>query len=281
VQLILDFEPDAIVSTPSYMLAIADEFERQGVDPRSSSLRVALLGAEPWTNEMRRAIEGHFGLDAVECYGLSEVIGPGVAAECAESKDGCHVWEDHFYPEIIDPVSGRVLPDGEFGELVLTSLTKEALPVVRYRTRDLTRLLPGTARPVMRRIAKITGRSDDAGPLGALHARGVAAPPPRRARGAGGGQAGVRAGGRGCVVARRARARAPHQVLRRGQHPRRAGRPRHGGALRGQGEARDRPAEQAVMSQGFLIFAVLLNAGFGAVVFWWVYREFRRTRRKE
>jgi phenylacetate-CoA ligase len=161
VQLILDFEPDAIVSTPSYMLAIADEFERQGVDPRSSSLRVALLGAEPWTNEMRRAIEGHFDLDAVECYGLSEVIGPGVAAECAESKDGCHVWEDHFYPEIIDPVSGRVLPDGEFGELVLTSLTKEALPVVRYRTRDLTRLLPGTARPVMRRIAKITGRSDD------------------------------------------------------------------------------------------------------------------------
>jgi phenylacetate-CoA ligase len=161
VQLILDFEPDAIVSTPSYMLAIADEFERQGVDPRSSRLRVALLGAEPWTNEMRRAIEGHFDLDAVECYGLSEVIGPGVAAECAESKDGCHVWEDHFYPEIIDPVSGRVLPDGEFGELVLTSLTKEALPVVRYRTRDLTRLLPGTARPAMRRIAKITGRSDD------------------------------------------------------------------------------------------------------------------------
>jgi phenylacetate-CoA ligase len=161
VQLILDLEPDAIVSTPSYMLAIADEFERQGVDPRSSRLRVALLGAEPWTNEMRRTIEGHFDLDAVECYGLSEVIGPGVAAECAESKDGCHVWEDHFYPEIIDPVSGRVLPDGEFGELVLTSLTKEALPVVRYRTRDLTRLLPGTARPAMRRIAKITGRSDD------------------------------------------------------------------------------------------------------------------------
>jgi phenylacetate-CoA ligase len=161
VQLILDFEPDAIVSTPSYMLAIADEFERQGVDPRACSLRIALLGAEPWTNEMRREIEAYFDLDAFECYGLSEVIGPGVAMECAQTKDGCHVWEDHFYPEIIDPVTGRVLPDGELGELVFTSLTKEALPVVRYRTRDLTRLLPGTARPAMRRMAKIAGRSDD------------------------------------------------------------------------------------------------------------------------
>ncbi|MFO1361771.1 MAG: phenylacetate--CoA ligase PaaK [Burkholderiales bacterium] len=161
VQLIRDFAPDAICCTPSYMLTIADEFARQGLDPGASSLRVALLGAEPWTNEMRSAIEARFGLDAIECYGLSEVIGPGVAAECVESKDGCHVWEDHFYPEIIDPASGRVLPDGEFGELVLTSLTKEALPVVRYRTRDLTRLLPGSARPAMRRIAKITGRSDD------------------------------------------------------------------------------------------------------------------------
>jgi len=161
VQLILDFEPDVIAATPSYMLAIADEFERQGVDPRSSSLRIALLGAEPWTNEMRREIEAYFDLDAIECYGLSEVIGPGVAMECAETKDGCHVWEDHFYPEIIDPVTGHVLPDGEFGELVFTSLTKEALPVVRYRTRDLTRLLPGTARPAMRRMAKIAGRSDD------------------------------------------------------------------------------------------------------------------------
>ncbi|HSD42777.1 MAG TPA: phenylacetate--CoA ligase PaaK [Burkholderiales bacterium] len=161
VQLILDFEPDVIASTPSYMLALADEFERQGVDPRSSRLRIALLGAEPWTNEMRREIEARFGLDAIECYGLSEVIGPGVAMECAETKDGCHVWEDHFYPEIIDPATGRVLPEGEFGELVFTSLTKQALPVVRYRTRDLTRLLPGTARPAMRRIDKIAGRSDD------------------------------------------------------------------------------------------------------------------------
>jgi phenylacetate-CoA ligase len=161
VQLICDFAPEVIVSTPSYMLAIADEFARQGVDPRSGRLRVALLGAEPWTNEMRREIEDRFGIEAIECYGLSEVIGPGVAAECAASKDGCHVWEDHFYPEIVDPATGRVLPDGEFGELVLTSLTKEALPVVRYRTRDLTRLLPGTTRPAMRRIEKITGRSDD------------------------------------------------------------------------------------------------------------------------
>jgi phenylacetate-CoA ligase len=161
VQLILDFEPDVIAATPSYMLAIADEFERQGVDPATCSLRIALLGAEPWTNEMRREIEARFGLDAIECYGLSEVIGPGVAMECAETKDGCHVWEDHFYPEIVDPATGRVLPDGEFGELVFTSLTKEALPVVRYRTRDLTRLLPGTARPAMRRIDKIAGRSDD------------------------------------------------------------------------------------------------------------------------
>jgi phenylacetate-CoA ligase len=161
VQLILDFEPDVIASTPSYMLAIADEFERQGVDPRSCSLRIALLGAEPWTNEMRAEIEARFGLDAIECYGLSEVIGPGVAMECAATRDGCHVWEDHFYPEIIDPATGRALPDGEFGELVFTSLTKEALPVVRYRTRDLTRLLPGTARPAMRRIDKIAGRSDD------------------------------------------------------------------------------------------------------------------------
>jgi phenylacetate-CoA ligase len=161
VQLILDFKPGVIGATPSYMLAIADEFERQGVDPRSCSLRIALLGAEPWTNEMRREIEARFDLDAIECYGLSEVIGPGVAMECAETKDGCHVWEDHFYPEIIDPATGEVRPDGEFGELVFTSLTKEALPVVRYRTRDLTRLLPGTARPAMRRIDKITGRSDD------------------------------------------------------------------------------------------------------------------------
>jgi phenylacetate-CoA ligase len=146
--------------TPSYMLSIADEMERQGLDPRKSSLRIGIFGAEPWTNELRKQIEQRLSLDAMDLYGLSEVIGPGVAAECAETKDGLTLWEDHFYPEIIDPASGAVLPDGEKGELVLTSLTKEALPVIRYRTRDLTRLLPGTAR-TMRRMEKITGRSDD------------------------------------------------------------------------------------------------------------------------
>jgi phenylacetate-CoA ligase len=146
--------------TPSYMLAIADEMERQGFDPKKSSLRVGIFGAEPWTNELRQQIEARLSLDAIDLYGLSEVIGPGVAQECAETKDGLTVWEDHFYPEIVDPESGRVLPDGEKGELVITTLTKEALPVIRYRTRDLTRLLPGTAR-TMRRIEKITGRSDD------------------------------------------------------------------------------------------------------------------------
>jgi phenylacetate-CoA ligase len=160
VQLIQDFKPEIIMVTPSYMLAIADEMERQGVDPKKTSLRVGIFGAEPWTNELRKQIEQRVSLDAIDLYGLSEVIGPGVAQECAETKDGLTVWEDHFYPEIIDPESGEVLPEGEKGELVLTSLTKEALPVVRYRTRDLTRLLPGTAR-TMRRIEKITGRSDD------------------------------------------------------------------------------------------------------------------------
>ena len=160
VQLIADFKPDIIMVTPSYMLAIADEMERQGLDPRRSSLRIGIFGAEPWTDELRQTIEKRLSLDAIDLYGLSEVIGPGVAQECAEAKDGLTVWEDHFYPEIIDPQSGEVLPDGEKGELVLTSLTKEALPVIRYRTRDLTRLLPGTAR-TMRRIEKITGRSDD------------------------------------------------------------------------------------------------------------------------
>jgi phenylacetate-CoA ligase len=160
VQLILDFRPDVIMVTPSYMLNIVDELERQGVDPRSTSLRVGIFGAEPWTNEMRRAVEERLDMHAVDIYGLSEVIGPGVAQECVETKDGLHVWEDHFYPEIIDPVTGDVLPDGEEGELVFTSLTKQAMPVLRYRTRDLTRLLPGTARP-MRRIEKITGRTDD------------------------------------------------------------------------------------------------------------------------
>lgn len=160
VQLIQDFRPDIIMVTPSYMLAIADEFERLGIDPRESSLRIGIFGAEPWTNDMRLAIERRMGIDAVDIYGLSEVMGPGVANECVETKDGPTIWEDHFYPEIIDPETGAVLPDGELGELVFTSLTKEALPIIRYRTRDLTRLLPGTAR-TMRRMEKITGRSDD------------------------------------------------------------------------------------------------------------------------
>jgi phenylacetate-CoA ligase len=160
VQLIQDLEPQIIMVTPSYMLTLLDEFERQGVDPRSTSLRVGIFGAEPWTERMRQEIEQRFAIDAVDIYGLSEVIGPGVAQECVETKDGLHVWEDHFYPEVVDPVTGEVLPDGEEGELVFTSLTKEAMPVVRYRTRDLTRLLPGTAR-VFRRMAKVTGRSDD------------------------------------------------------------------------------------------------------------------------
>jgi phenylacetate-CoA ligase len=161
VQLIHDFRPDAIMVTPSYMLTILDGFVTTGLDPRESSLKFGIFGAEPWTNAMREEIEKAFGLDATDIYGLSEVIGPGVAQECVETKDGLHVWEDHFYPEIIDPVTGEVLPDGEKGELVFTSLTKEAFPIVRYRTRDLTRLMPGTARPGMRRMEKVTGRSDD------------------------------------------------------------------------------------------------------------------------
>lgn len=160
VQLMQDFRPEIIMVTPSYMLAIADEFQRQGLDPRESSLRLGIFGAEPWTNDMRLAIEQRMGIDAVDIYGLSEVMGPGVANECVETKDGPTIWEDHFYPEIIHPETGEVLPDGELGELVFTSLTKEALPIIRYRTRDLTRLLPGTAR-TMRRMEKITGRSDD------------------------------------------------------------------------------------------------------------------------
>ncbi|MES2633077.1 MAG: phenylacetate--CoA ligase PaaK [Pseudomonadota bacterium] len=160
VQLIHDFRPDIIMVTPSYMLAIADEFERQGLDPNKSSLRLGIFGAEPWTNDMRTNIEARMGIDAVDIYGLSEVMGPGVANECIETKDGPTIWEDHFYPEIIDPETGELMPDGELGELVFTSLTKEALPIIRYRTRDLTRLLPGTAR-TMRRMEKITGRSDD------------------------------------------------------------------------------------------------------------------------
>jgi len=160
VMLIRDLEPTIIMVTPSYMLAILDEMRKQGMDPRRTSLRIGIFGAEPWTEDMRREMEEVMDIHAVDIYGLSEAIGPGVANECVETKDGLHLWEDHFWPEIIDPVTGAVLPDGERGELVLTSLTKQAMPIVRYRTRDLTRLLPGTARP-MRRIEKITGRTDD------------------------------------------------------------------------------------------------------------------------
>ena len=160
IQLILDFKPDLITVTPSYMLAICEQVEQMGLDPKALSLRVGIFGAEPWTNEMRQAIEKRMAIDAVDIYGLSEVMGPGVANECVETKDGPTIWEDHFYPEIIDPETGAVLPDGQEGELVFTSLTKEALPIIRYRTRDLTRLLPGTAR-TMRRMQKITGRTDD------------------------------------------------------------------------------------------------------------------------
>ena len=160
VQLIADFKPDIIMVTPSYMLAIAEEMERQGLDPKTCSLTIGIFGAEPWTPTMREAIESKLAMDAIDIYGLSEVMGPGVAQECIETKDGLTVWEDHFYPEIVDPATGEVLPEGERGELVFTSLTKEALPIVRYRTRDLTRLLPPTAR-AMRRIEKITGRSED------------------------------------------------------------------------------------------------------------------------
>ena len=160
VQLIFDFQPSIIMVTPSYMLAIAEEMEKQGRDPKTSPLRVGIFGAEPWTPAMRESIEARLGIDAIDIYGLSEVIGPGVGQECIETKDGLTIWEDHFYPEIVDPVSGEVLPEGGKGELVFTSLTKEAMPVIRYRTRDLTRLLPPTSR-AMRRIEKITGRSDD------------------------------------------------------------------------------------------------------------------------
>lgn len=160
IQLIEDFEPDAILVTPSYMLTIVDAMIKKGIDPSKTSLKTGVFGAEPWTEEMRKEIEKTLDMDAVDIYGLSEVMGPGVAMECVETKDGLHIWEDHFYPEIIDPVTGEVLPDGEEGELVFTSLSKEAMPIVRYRTRDLTRLLPGTAR-TMRRMQKVTGRTDD------------------------------------------------------------------------------------------------------------------------
>jgi phenylacetate-CoA ligase len=161
VQLISDLRPEIIMVTPTYMLTLLDEFERQGIDPAASSLEVGIFGAEPWTEAMRAEIEHRAGIDAVDIYGLSEVMGPGVAQECAETKDGLHIWEDHFYPEVIDPAGHTVLSEGQKGELVFTSLTKQAMPVIRYRTRDLTRLLPGTARPVFRRMEKITGRTDD------------------------------------------------------------------------------------------------------------------------
>jgi phenylacetate-CoA ligase len=161
VQLITDFKPRIIMVTPSYFLAIVDEMERQGIDPASSSLEIGIFGAEPWTDQMRHEIEQRCDMHAVDIYGLSEVMGPGVSQECVDTKDGLHIWEDHFYPEVIDPISGEVVPDGDKGELVFTSLTKQAMPVIRYRTRDLTRLLPGTARPSYRRMEKVTGRSDD------------------------------------------------------------------------------------------------------------------------
>ncbi|HID68689.1 MAG TPA: phenylacetate--CoA ligase, partial [Roseibacterium sp.] len=160
VTLIEDFRPTTIMVTPSYMLNILEEYRRQGVDPRSSSLEIGIFGAEPWTNKMRDEVESAFDIHAVDIYGLSEIVGPGVANECVETKDGLHIWEDNFYPEIIDPQTGELLPDGEMGELVLTTLTKEGMPIIRYRTRDLTRLLPGTARS-MRRMEKVAGRSDD------------------------------------------------------------------------------------------------------------------------
>ncbi|WP_327638621.1 phenylacetate--CoA ligase [Kribbella sp. NBC_00482] len=161
VDLIRDFGARIIMVTPSYFLSIVDEMEARGLDPRDTSLRIGIFGAEPWTEQMRVEVEERTGIHAVDIYGLSEVMGPGVAQECVETKDGLHIWEDHFYPEIIDPVTGEVLPDGSEGELVFTTLTKEAFPVLRYRTRDLTRLLPGTARPGLRRMEKITGRTDD------------------------------------------------------------------------------------------------------------------------
>ncbi|MDJ0824053.1 MAG: phenylacetate--CoA ligase [Rhodobacter sp.] len=160
VMLIEDFKPSTIMVTPSYMLNILEEYRRQGLDPKASSLNVGIFGAEPWTNAMRAEVEAAFDMHAVDIYGLSEVMGPGVANECVETKDGLHIWEDHFYPEIVDPETGEPVPEGELGELVFTTLTKEGMPVIRYRTRDLTRLLPGTAR-TMRRMEKITGRSDD------------------------------------------------------------------------------------------------------------------------
>ncbi len=268
VQLIADFRPDIITVTPSYMLAILDEFRRQGLEPRDCSLRIGIFGAEPWTDAMRREMEAGFAMDAVDIYGLSEVMGPGVANECVESKDGPHIWEDHFYPEVIDPATGAVLADGEPGELVFTTLTKLGMPVIRYRTRDLTRLLPGTARS-MRRMAQITGRSDDM-----LVIRGVNLFPSQieeqllasdiltghyqievtrdgtagRGDGACGGAAG--GAGPGAAARRGAPGGGTHQAPHRpdGDGDDRAA--RHDRALAGQGEAGGRPAAEGVIPRG-------------------------------
>ena len=264
VQLIVDFEPDIIAVTPSYMLAILDACRAQGVDPRKTSLKIGVFGAEPWTNSMRAEIEDAFDMHAIDIYGLSEVIGPGVANECIETKDGLHIWEDHFYPEVIDPASGRVLPDGERGELVFTSLTKVGMPVIRYRTGDLTRLLPGTARG-MRRMEKVTGRTDDMmivrgvnvfptpdrGAASALRRlepalpdRAAARPAARRAaalgRGAGAGHRPGLARGAGCAADR------PHPGDHRAWRRRRGRRSGLDRALRRQGEADQRPAPKGV-----------------------------------
>ncbi len=258
VQLILDFEPRIIMVTPSYFLAILDELEAQGVDPRSTSLEIGIFGAEPWTDEMRRAVEARAGIRAVDIYGLSEVMGPGVSQEAGETQDGLHVWEDHFLPEVVDPVTMEVLPDGEEGELVFTSLTKQAMPVIRYRTRDLTRLLPGSAYPAFRRMQKVTGRTDDMmivrgvnvfpsqieeqiladrGAGAALPVRADPAGQPRRAHRPGGARErrpGPRGPGR-CLA-------RPGQAAHRGEHPGRGAHPARARAVAGEGEADQRPA---------------------------------------
>ena len=281
VQLIHDLKPEIVMVTPSYMLAILDEFRKEGVDPRDCSLKVGLFGAEPWTNAMRAEIEQSFDMHAVDIYGLSEVIGPGVACECVETKDGPHIWEDHFYPEVIDSETGAVLPDGAMGEIVFTSLTKEAMPIVRYRTRDLTRLLPGTAR-TMRRMEKIAGRSDDKISLRGVNVfpsqieeqilkmrRAVAALPDRtfparahgrddrRRRGAPARRGRGRARGAG------ARARPSRQVggRRHGRGPRR--RSRHGRAFAGQGQTGRRPQGEGVNGKRLVVRILRLGARLG------------------
>ena len=267
VQLINDFKPDIITVTPSYMLSILDEFKRQGLDPRKTSLKVGIFGAEPWTNQMRQEIEQAFDMHAVDIYGLSEVIGPGVACECVETKDGLHLWEDHFYPEVIDPATGAVLPDGEKGELVFTSLTKQAMPIIRYRTRDLTRLLPGTAR-TMRRMEKVTGRSDDMmivrgvnvfptqieelilkvpGLTRALSGAADARKPAGRDGGAGG--SGARSGGGRCAIEGWWRTRGADQEFDRGDRESDGDGARKSRAQPGQGAARGGSAGVGVIEE--------------------------------